>query len=321
MVHNPSRRQWLQKSALVAGSSALAACATNPRAVTAQSGKAAGGQFKYCLNTSTIRQQAKTLSEQIDIAIKAGYNGIEPWIRHIDEHQKNGGSLKDIAKRCADGGLKVASAIGFARWIVDDDAERAKGLEQAKREMNLVKQIGGTHIAAPPVGAHRGGAKIDLFKAAERYGALCKVGREVGVIPQVEVWGFSSNLSRLGEAIFVMVESGHPDACILPDVYHVYKGGSDPAGFKVLSTTSCACFHLNDYPADPPRDKISDADRVFPGDGVADLTALFKTLAANHCYPMLSLELFNKAYWKRDGLAVAKEGLAKIKQAVAKAFA
>ena len=35
------------------------------------------------------------------------------------------------------------SAIGFAQWLVEDDKARAKGLEQAKRDMDLVRQIGG----------------------------------------------------------------------------------------------------------------------------------------------------------------------------------
>ncbi|MDX1564407.1 MAG: sugar phosphate isomerase/epimerase family protein, partial [Phycisphaeraceae bacterium] len=271
MSKGPTRRQLLHRSLLAAGAGGLTACtaAPNPRAARPQA-TPARGPFNFCLNTSTIRQQAKTLTEQIDIAIEAGYDAIEPWVRHIEAHRDSGGSLKDVARKCADHNLKVASAIGFARWIVDDAAERARGLEQARREMDLVRQIGGTHIAAPPVGAHRGkGPKINLFAVAERYGALCKVGREAGVIPQVEVWGFSRNLSRLGEAIFVAAESAHPDACVLPDIYHVYKGGSDPAAYRMLSAEAVHCFHVNDYPADPPRDKISDADRVFCGDGVA----------------------------------------------------
>jgi hypothetical protein len=37
-------------------------------------------------------------------------------------------------------------------------------------------------------------------------------------------------------------------------------------------------------------------------------------------YPILSLELFNAEYWKRDALDVARTGLAKMRAAVEKAF-
>ena len=251
---------------------------------------------------------------------KAGYTGIEPWIREIEAYVQDGGSLKDLRKRLTDHGLTVESAIGFARWIVDDETERKEGLEQAKRDMDLVAQLGGTHIAAPPVGAHRGAQPVDLFKAAKRYRALLDVGSKIGMIPQVEVWGFSDNLSRLGESVFVAIEAGHPDACLLPDVYHVYKGGSDFAGLGMVAGSSIHCFHVNDYPADPPRDTISDKDRVYPGDGVAPLDSILQTVAATGCKAALSLELFNPGYWEQDAQEVATTGLEKTKDAVAKAF-
>ena len=225
-------------------------------------------KVRYCINTSTIRGQNLGIVKEIELAAKVGYNGIEPWIRELDDYKKAGGSLKDLGKRMADLGLTVDSAIGFANWIVDDDEKRKRGLEQAKRDMDIVAQVGGEFIAAPPAGA-TGQDDMNLFKAARRFGDLVKVGREIGVLPQVEVWGFSKCLSRLGECIFVAIESGCEDACILPDIYHIYKGGSDYAGLGLLSGDAIQCFHMNDFPAEPPREKIGDADRVYPGDGVA----------------------------------------------------
>ena len=84
-------------------------------------------------------------------------------------------------------------------------------------------------------------------------------------------------LSRLAETMFAVVESGHPDACVLPDIYHLYKGGSSFDSLKLLGGKGVHVFHVNDYPADPPREKITDADRIYPGDGVAPLVT--KTIA------------------------------------------
>ncbi len=274
-------------------------------------------KFRYCLNTSTIRGQKLTLEEEIDIAAKAGYSGIEPWIREIQAFVDRGGKLKDLKSRIADAGLAVESAIGFARWIVDDDIQRAAGLETAKRDMDMLRQIGGTHIAAPPVGA-TGQTDLDLLKAAERYRALLELGRKMEVVPQVEVWGFSKTLSRLGEVMFVAVESGHADACLLPDVYHIYKGGSDFAGLGLIHGAAIHAFHMNDYPADPPRKEIKDAHRVYPGDGVAPLKEIFATLRRIGFQGALSLELFNPNYWKQDPLTVAKTGIEKMQAVVEK---
>ena len=59
----------------------------------------------------------------------------------------------------------------------------------------------------------------------------------------------------------VAIEANHPKACVLADVYHLYKGGSDFAGLSLLSATSMHVCHMNDYPAKPPRDVITAAGR------------------------------------------------------------
>ncbi|HEX4129694.1 MAG TPA: sugar phosphate isomerase/epimerase [Pirellulales bacterium] len=310
------RREALARSAALVG----AAVASSSFSPTAEAAKPTDKSepFGYCLNTSTIRGQGLGLVEEIEIAAKAGYRGIEPWLREIEQYLQAGGSLRDLRKRIVDAGLTVASAIGFAEWIVDDDAQRAKGLEQAKRDMGLIAELGGKFIAAPAAGAKD--KHIDPLRAAERYRALCIVGDSAGVSPEVEVWGHSSTLGRLGEAVFVAIESGHPRACLLPDVYHLHKGGSDFQGLSLLAGSAMHCFHVNDYP-DKPRDQLTDADRVYPGDGVAPLATVFRTLAAIGFDGMLSLELFNKSYWQQDALTVARTGLEKTRAAVQKALA
>jgi len=315
----------LSRRRFIAGAGAVIGAVMTNRSKAIASGdnsKAGSGStvpFRYCFNTSTIRGQKLSLEKEIEITAQAGYNAIEPWVEKIHSYVRAGGNLKDIRRKISDSGLTVESSISFFQWIVDDDAQRAKGLEQVKRDMDVLAQIGGKRIAAPPAGATRQ-AGLDLMKAAERYRALLELGEQIGVVPQVEVWGSSKNLHRLGQSMFVVIESGHPKACLLPDVYHIYKGGSDFNGLKQLSAHAIHVFHLNDYPADPPRETIGDRDRVYPGDGIAPLTQIIRDLHANGSRAFLSLELFNPTYWKQDPLDVAKTGLVKMKGTVSKAL-
>ncbi len=112
------------------------------------------------------------------------------------------------------------------------------------------------------------------------------------------------------------IEAGHPRACILPDVFHLYKGGSPLEGLNLLGPAAIHVFHVNDYPAAPAREKLTDADRVFPGDGVAPYKTLLRNLRTAGFQVMLSLELFNRQYWKDDPLTVLKTGLEKMKALV-----
>lgn len=310
-----------RRELLAAGGAAVGAglAASLPSAEAAP-GRTAAEPFGYCFNTSTIRGQKIGIVEEIEIAARAGFQAIEPWINEIDQYVKEGGTLKDLGKRISDAGLTVESAIGFAQWIVDDDEKRKAGLEESRRCLDIVQQIGGKRLAAPPAGmTDRPG--LDLFQAAERYRALLELGDQFGVVPELELWGFSKNLSRLGEVAFVSVEAGHPRACVLLDVYHIHKGGSDMDGLRIFNGAAIPVLHVNDYPADPAREQITDAHRVYPGDGVAPLTQVFRILRDIGFRGYLSLELFNRSYWEQDAYAVARIGLDKTRQAVAKAFA
>ena len=313
-----SRRSALARAAFLLGGVTAGCSLPTPARAAQATAPASSSEPRYCLNTATIRGQKLGIVKEIEVASQAGYQAIEPWVSSVEEYQKAGGKLPELRQRLTDGGLVVASAIGFPEWIVDDDARRAAGLERAKRDMELVAQLGGTRIAAPPAGA-TDAANLDLRRAAERYRALLELGERLGVLPMLELWGFSKCLNHLSEVAFVAIESGHAQASVLADVYHLHKGGSAASSLRLLSGSAMPVFHMNDYPAEPTREKINDGHRVFPGDGVAPLGQILRDVRRCGGGTVLSLELFNKEYYQQDPLTVARTGLAKMKAAVAKA--
>lgn len=274
--------------------------------------------FIYSLNTATIRGQKLGIVKEVEIVSKAGYDAIEPWVDTLSDYVKGGGDLKELRQRINDSGLTVEGAIAFPEWIVEDDARRVKGFERAKREMELAAQIGARRFAAPPAGA-TGLPKLELIKAAERYRALLEAGDQIGLVPELELWGFSANLNRLGECVGIAMETGHPKACVLADVFHLYKGGTQLEGFRLLASEAVQVLHMNDYPSDPPREKIDDSFRIYPGDGIAPWRELLRLLHQTGGQKVLSLELFNRKLWAQDPLEVTKTGLSRMKAVVEQA--
>jgi sugar phosphate isomerase/epimerase len=311
-----SRRRALTQTGLLIGAALTADhLALSSRAADAPSTAKAQRPFLFSLNMATIQGQKLGIEKEIQVAGAAGYDAIEPWISSLDDYVQAGGKTADLKKQIADLGLTVESSIGFSEWLVEDDARRAKGLERAKHDMDLVAQIGGKRMAAPPAGA-TDVVGMDSLKAAERYRALLEIGDQIGVIPELELWGFSKSLGRLSECVGVAVQCGHPHACVLNDIFHLYKSGSDYRGLAVVNGRAAAVMHMNDYPADPPREKVDDSYRVYPGDGVCPLGDILRLLRETGGQRVLSLELFNQAYWKQDALVVARTGLAKMKRVV-----
>jgi 2-keto-myo-inositol isomerase len=268
-------------------------------------------KITYCLNVSTIRGQNVGFLKEFEITSKAGYSGIEIWIDPLQKYIESGGTAKDLAKRTKDLGLTIENAIGFAPWIVDDEATRTRGIEQLKREMGILAEAGCHRIAAPPMGAHQQPG-LNLDKAAERYRHILEIGRNEGVVPHLEFWGASANLHNLAQALYVAAVANHPDTKLLSDVYHMYRGGSGWEGLKLVAPGVIEIFHFNDYPAEPPREKLNDSDRVYPGDGIAPIKNVIREMIDKNTPVVFSLELFNRNYWEQDALEVAKTGLRKM---------
>ena len=232
--------------------------------------------------------------------------------RELDQYVKDGGNLKDLGKRIRDNGLtrrETASPSPSGSWTTR--RRRKKGLEERRRIMDMVQQIGGKRMAAPPAGA-KDQTDLPLLAAADRYRDLCDVGEQFGVAPIVEFWGFSKTLSRLGEALLVAVESGQPRRAFCRRFSPV-QGRLRLQRAAARRRRGAARDSRQRLSGSPPRTEISDQFRVYPGDGVAPLKEVFRTLHANGFHGFLSLELFNHEYWKNDALLVARTGLEKMK--------
>lgn len=312
-----TRRQSLATITAALSASLSPAVASSPDSVP-QTVPTATSSFTLCLNMSTLRGHKLGFVKELETASKAGFQHVEIWIETLQQYLKSGGTVADARKVLSDQGIRVENAIGFAPWIIDDDAKRAQGLDQMKREMELLAQIGCKRVATPSVGAQTPDSpSIDLKKAAERYRAILELGDQTGVVPQLEMWGFSKNLSRLSEVMYVALETGHPSARLLLDIYHIFKGGTSIDSLPLIGKPAIEIFHVNDYPANMSREVITDADRVYPGDGIAPIKETLKRIKDPNKSIILSLEVFNKNYYAQDAMTVAKTSMDKMKKMVA----
>jgi sugar phosphate isomerase/epimerase len=222
-----------------------------------------------------------------------------------------------VKNRLNDLGLKVEDCISFNEWVVDDEAIRRKGIEQMKVEMDMLAQIGCKRMAATGKGTTDADVPgLDVI--ASRYRTIIDIGQSFGVVPQIEMWGFQKNLSNVAEVFYIAMQSGQPAAKVLLDVFHLYRGHTSLETLPLINPNAVDLLHMNDYPAGFPYQTITDADRIYPGDGVAPLKLILTTLLQNRDHPLvLSTELFNKNYYAQDALTVAKTSLAKMKAVVA----
>jgi sugar phosphate isomerase/epimerase len=276
--------------------------------------------FRPCLNFGTLNGFNLPLEKEIDIAAQAGYKGIEPWVGKVQQFIDKGGNLADLRKRIDDLGLTVEGLVTFFQWAVEDEGRRAAGIEQMKKNMDWALQLGTDSVAATPAGITD--VQIDDHRIlGDRYRTVLEIGDKIGVRVLLEIWGRVKTLNSLPEAVAIAAWTGHPKAELLLDVFHMYRGGSPFEGLALLNGRSIGMFHVNDYPADPPRESSEDRHRIYCGDGVAPLPMIFKTLNDIGYEGCLSFEVFNPTYREtNDPLLVAKTGLEKLNAVIKKTF-
>ena len=267
---------------------------------------------KFSMNASTIRGYKLSLKDQVKAVVAAGYDGFEPWLKDIHAARADG-SFADTVKIARDSGLEFVNGIAFGQWVHPDAKVRAVGLEETKRDMDALAEMGCPRIAASMFGVQKAGSpKLGAAEIAERFAVLCDLGEKMGVQPLLEYWGHSVNLSRLEDALDVLARVKRPGTAVLADVYHTYRGGGDFATFARLTPEQLPVLHVNDYPSTKPRTELTDPDRVWPGDGLAPWKELFATLDARGIEPWLSIELFNPAYWRTTPSDTLRTGIEKM---------
>jgi 2-keto-myo-inositol isomerase len=258
--------------------------------------------FIYCLNSSTIRPTP--ILDKIRIAGETGYGAIELWHDDIDAHLQKGGTLAEIRRALADSGLEVPTTIYLKGWFETTGPEHVRELEECKRRMHQAAELGAIHvIAGPPAG------RADHNLGARNYRELLEIGRKIGVKPAMEYLGFVEDINTIEAAAEIIAKSEHPDATIVHDPFHIFRGGGSIESLTKLPTERIAVCHFNDTPASPPRAEQHDKDRVMPGRGHLDLRRMLQLLKQIGYNRWLSLELFSEALWAQDPRKVAQQGL------------
>jgi len=317
------RRLFLKLTAGAGAASAAGAFTASAQTGSASASATAkmyqGGASRWpiCINSSVIRPTP--LKDKIRVAAEAGYDGIELWINELEEHEAAGGSLKDLAGEIRDRGLFVPNVIGLWSCMPPTQPEWEESLPATRERIRRSSDVGSQHVAAIPAPDR---PDFDLKWGADRYRDLIKIGRDdYNIIVACEFVGFLKGVHRLGQGAAIALDADDPDACLVADTFHLYRGGSGFEGIRHLNGGFIAVFHWNDVPASPPREKLEDQHRIYPGDGILPLKRALHLLREIDYRGPLSLEMFNRDHWQQDPALVAKTGMEKMRALIASAMA
>jgi len=269
-----------------------------------------GLPLRISCNTATIQGYNLSVPDQINAVADAGFDGIELWIRDVYKYIDDGGKVEDLTALLKKRGLVLENLIGHSTWLSSDTAVHNAGLIQMKKDLDLASKLGSHCMAATGMGL-TGWKLEDIPLYGQQYAEILDYGRQVGVRPIVELWGMRI-MNRVWQVEAVALESGRTDAGVLLDFYHLYRGNNPFETMSLIDIDQMPVIHLNDFPATPPWNELTDADRVFPGEGICPFDKVLPMLEKKGWHGALSLEIFNQTYWDKyptakDLLVVAHE--------------
>jgi sugar phosphate isomerase/epimerase len=234
----------------------------------------------------------------------------------LREYEENGGNLKDLGKMIRDKGMFVPSMIGLWGCIPDSQEKFEASLSETRARMRMASDIGCEFVQAIP---NQVGNNYNPAFVASCYRKLLEIGiNDYNVKPSL-VFVKMFPVKTLGQAAAIALDADHPEARIIPDVYHMYISRGGFNGLKNLNGDMFAIFQFNDAPGELEIDQMEDKHRVFPGDGILPLSDILRDLKATGFKRCISLELYNPEYHKRNLLEVASTGLEKTLQTIEKA--
>jgi 2-keto-myo-inositol isomerase len=217
-------------------------------------------------------------------------------------------TLANTGKQLEKQNLEVASINGPENFNLIDDHALSDLLTRTDKIVETAKDFDCQLIIPVPSPAKDGVSQeaaiaqtaTTLAKMADRYGDEIKLG--------LEFLGMRScSINNLHAAIDIVKRVGKSNVGLVLDTFHMFVSNSKFSEITESDSKLIFLAHVNDSePGD--KSKLTDANRLYPGEGVIDLKEFFRELNRVGYDDCLSLELLRPAYWDEPPEQVAMKG-------------
>jgi sugar phosphate isomerase/epimerase len=149
-------------------------------------------------------------------------------------------------------------------------------------------------------------APDDYKAAADNVREVAQIAAQFKLTAMFEFVRQSTFASTLPTILSITRAAAQPNLGPLFDFYHFWSGNNKLADMDALRPGEIKHVHFQDVP-DMPRELLDNNTRVIPGDGVAPINAMLRTLADKGYAGPLSVELFLPQFRDGDPYLLARE--------------
>lgn len=260
--------------------------------------------MKIALNGATTMHA--DIETDIKAAQKAGYDFVEIWAAKLRTFLKTR-EAAELAALFAESEIRPYSINSIEHITF----RTPKDYESIKAECAELSRIAGELncpyiVVVPGKMPENGGREAIIEESVSVLNELADIASEHGVSLAFEFLGQKDcSVQTLDLCAEIVEACGRDDIGLVLDSFHFYAGGSSFEALSGLDPAKLFIFHINDA-EDLPIEQLTDAHRLFPGEGILPLARLKKEFDRIGYDRMVSIEIFRPEYWNMDPFEVAE---------------
>jgi 2-keto-myo-inositol isomerase len=251
---------------------------------------------------------ALLLDEELEVAAAAGYGGVELFVPKLTSFLKQR-TMSDLAGRLRANGLVPLSMNGIENINLRSSEEFSQVKKECLWLSELSQETGCPGIVVVPSPRPEGMTWSEVKKqTVDALQELASVAAPYGVQLGLEFLAPANcSVRTLAQGWEIVQTTGCDQVRLVLDTYHFFVGGSSWESLEEFDMDRLFIVHINDV-EDLPLDKLTDGDRLLPGEGILPLERILTRLRARSYNGAWSLEVMRPAYRQRQPLEYARAG-------------
>ncbi len=258
--------------------------------------------MRLALNGATIMHSP--IEDNVEIAAACGYTVLEIWAGKLGPYLRSH-TLEQLGEHMR--------ACRIAPWCINSiedityrgAAGRGALLEELRSMAAAARALGAPSIVVVPGPQPDGRSRSDAVRESVNVlRAMSDVAGDRGLA--FEFLGKPGcAVPLLDMAVEIVGRVDRPNVGMVIDTFHFYAGGSRVEDIDAVAVEKLNVVHLNGC-EDIRRAALTDAHRLYPGEGVIPIESILTALHARGYDGVASIEIFRPEYWEQDPREVAR---------------
>jgi 2-keto-myo-inositol isomerase len=258
---------------------------------------------RILLDTITLR--GTPLEQQVEIAARTGYDGMELRGNDLTTWVAGGRSIFSLRQLLDGHGLPVPAICTEADlWVWHNEFGSTGFTAALDRFCEWSRELG-AGVLVFPVMSTAG----DLVSATANFARLADHLLPYGLTAGLEFIGHVPKVPDIGTAWRIIQETNRSNAGLVCDLFHFYRGGSTTADLEAVPGNGFAIVHLDDAMNLHREELVGSKHRVYPGEGILPGHDWLRTIRHSGYRGDFAVEIFNEQYWAEEPAEVALRAL------------